>query len=109
MIMTSSNQYKILEVLEAYLYLKARIYLDQQRNNLFKFLDKHSKKLDDIADSKIKNFDMRQYAMFRDITEMRFDTRDPYFSVFGTMHDMNRPLRGHSPEEETYDYFDEEN
>jgi hypothetical protein len=57
-----------LEVLEAYLFLKGRILLDKQRNKLFNFLDANSKKLDAIVDKKIKNFDMDQYAMFRDIT-----------------------------------------
>jgi hypothetical protein len=70
--MLSKKQIRTLDVLEAVLFLKGRIYFDTQRNRLFKFLDTHSKKLDQIAEIKIRNFDMSQYAMFRDITEMRF-------------------------------------
>jgi hypothetical protein len=78
------KQDRTLEVLEAYLYLKARIVLDKNRNKLFKFLDKHSRKLDDIAEIKIRNFDMSQYAMFRDITQNHYDMREKSFSIFGT-------------------------
>jgi len=87
------KQYRTLEVLEAYLYLKARMILDSNRNKLFKFLDKHSKKFDNIAEIKIRNFDMSQYAMFRDITQNHYDMRERSFSRFGT------PL-----DKETYGY-----
>lgn len=106
--MTSRNQYRTLEVLEAYLYLKARVYLDQHRNSLFKFLDKHSKKLDNIADSKIKNFDMRQYAMFRDITEMHFYGDKPTHTEFRPPVKISK-VREVTPQYEEDDYYDEEN
>lgn len=67
------KQDRTMEVLQAYLWLKTRIVLDEQRNKLFKVLDKYSKKLDRIAEIKIRNFDMSQYAMFRDLTENHYD------------------------------------
>lgn len=79
------KQDRIAEVLEAYLLLKLRVYLDTQRNKLFKFLDTKSKRLDALTEIKIRNFDISQYAMFRDITEpgrlgeygVRLETRLP--------------------------------
>jgi hypothetical protein len=90
------KQDRTLEVLEAYLYLKARMVLDSKRNKLFKFLDKHSKRLDAIAEIKIRNFDMGQYAMFRDITQNHYDVREKSFSMFGTPLDKESYRYGSS-------------
>lgn len=106
-----SSDGKLLEVLEAYLYLKSRMFLDEQRNKLFKFLDDSSKKLDAIAEIKIRNLDMSQYAMFRDITEDHYDVKAKMASM-AKLIDIDRRLvkteHDLSELEDNYNYFDED-
>jgi hypothetical protein len=109
--MISKKQIRTLDVLEAVLFLKGRIYFDTQRNRLFKFLDTHSKKLDAIAEIKIRNFDMSQYAMFRDITEDHYDVKAKMASM-AKLIDIDRRLvkteHDLSELEDNYNYFDED-
>ena len=108
--MTSKDK-ALLEVLEAYLLLKSRVILDNQRNKLFGLIDKNSKKLDAYANARIRNFDMAQYAMFRDITQGIYDIRAQMASIAKPVDTTRRLVKTKedlSKLENNYNYFDYE-
>jgi hypothetical protein len=71
---TTYNDFALLsDVIMTTGLLRARIKLDKFRNKLFRYLDKKSARLDELAAKRAASLNIYQYAILRDITKLKFD------------------------------------
>lgn len=78
---TYSNFRLIHDVIISTALIRSRIALDKFRNRLFRYLDTKSRNLDNLAANRIASMNISQYALFRDVTGLKFDasTADAMF------------------------------
>lgn len=72
------NNFKLMsDVAFSVALIRSRITLDKFRNKLFGYLDKKSKKIDDAAARRVAKLNITQYAIFRDVTNLKFSEDCP--------------------------------